>query len=32
VKFGRTKAERDAERMRTEKAFRDLDAHRRETE
>jgi Domain of unknown function (DUF4169) len=32
AKFGWTKAERESERMRTEKAARDLDAHRRETD
>jgi hypothetical protein len=32
AKFGRTKAEREAERARAEKAARDLDAHRRETD
>jgi Domain of unknown function (DUF4169) len=32
AKFGRTKAERKLEEARTEKAARDLDAHRRETE
>jgi len=32
AKFGQTKAEREGERMRAEKAERDLDAHRRETE
>lgn len=29
-KFGRTKAERDLERMRAEKAGRDIDAHKRD--
>jgi Domain of unknown function (DUF4169) len=32
AKFGRTKAERDVEQARSEKASRDLDGHRRETE
>ena len=32
AKFGRTKAERALEEARAEKAARDLDAHRRETE
>ena len=31
VKFGRTKAEKQAERQRAEKAARDLDGHKRET-
>ncbi len=31
AKFGRTKAEKDAERARAEKAARDLDGHKRET-
>ena len=30
AKFGRTKADREAERKQAEKAARDLDAHRRE--
>ena len=30
VAFGRTKAEKDAERLREEKATRDLDGHKRE--
>jgi len=30
VKFGRTKAEREAERTRAEKARRELDGHARE--
>jgi hypothetical protein len=30
VKFGRTKAERDAEKARAGKAARDLDGHKRE--
>ncbi len=32
AKFGRTKAERDAEAARSAKAARDLDGHLRETE
>lgn len=32
VKFGRTKAERALETAKAEKALRELDAHRRETE
>ena len=32
AKFGRNPAERAAEKARTEKAARDLDAHRRETD
>jgi hypothetical protein len=32
AKFGRTKAERDLERLHAEKATRALDAHKRETE
>jgi Domain of unknown function (DUF4169) len=32
AKFGRTKAERDQEAARAEKAERTLDAHKRETE
>jgi hypothetical protein len=32
AKFGRTKAERDAEAARAAKAARDLDGHLRETE
>jgi ribosomal protein L25 (general stress protein Ctc) len=32
VKFGRTKAEREVEKAHAEKAKRDLDGHRRETE
>lgn len=30
AKFGRTKAEREVEKARTEKAVRDLDGHRRD--
>jgi Domain of unknown function (DUF4169) len=32
AKFGRTKAEREVEKARAEKAARDLDAHKRETD
>jgi len=32
ARFGRTKAERDLEKARTEQAARGLDAHKRETE
>lgn len=32
AKHGRTKAERDVEQARADKAARDLDAHRRETD
>lgn len=32
AKFGRTKAERDLERLHAEEATRALDAHKRETE
>ena len=32
AKFGRTKAERQLDRMRADKAERDLDGHRREDE
>jgi len=32
ARFGRTKAERDLEKARAEKAARGLDAHKRETE
>jgi hypothetical protein len=32
ARFGRTKADREAEKLRAEKALRDLDGHRRETE
>lgn len=32
AKFGRTKAEREAEKARAEKATRTIDAHRRETD
>lgn len=32
AKFGRTKAERDLQQARAEKAGKALDAHRRETE
>jgi hypothetical protein len=32
AKHGRTKAERDLEKARAEKAARELDAHKRETE
>ncbi len=32
AKHGRTRAERDLEKTRAEKAARDLDAHKRETE
>jgi hypothetical protein len=32
AKFGRTKAERQVEKARAEKAMRDLDGHKRETE
>jgi Domain of unknown function (DUF4169) len=32
VKFGRTRAERNLDEARKEKAARDLEAHRRETE
>jgi len=32
ARFGRTKAEREAEAARAAKAARDLDAHRRETD
>jgi phage protein D len=32
AKFGRTKAEREADRAQAEKAARDLDGHRREAD
>jgi hypothetical protein len=32
AKHGRTKAERELEKARTEKALRDLDGHKREPE
>jgi hypothetical protein len=32
AKFGRTKVERELEKTRAEKAARDLDGHKRETE
>jgi Domain of unknown function (DUF4169) len=32
AKFGRTKAEREVEKAQAEKAARDLDAHKRETD
>ncbi len=32
AKFGRTKAERELEKAQAEKANRELDAHRRETD
>jgi phage protein D len=32
VKFGQTKAERTLEKARAEKAARELDAHRRDTD
>ena len=32
AKFGRTKTEREVEKARAEKAARDLEAHRRETD
>jgi hypothetical protein len=32
AKFGSTKAEREVEKARAEKAARDLDAHKRETD
>ena len=32
AKFGRSKAERDLERAQAEKAARDLDAHKRDTD
>jgi Domain of unknown function (DUF4169) len=32
AKFGRTKAEREVEKAQAERAARDLDAHKRETD
>lgn len=32
ARFGRTKTEREVEKARAEKAARDLEAHRRETD